>query len=329
MQSEISMTDTMTPGSGDPLAGLARRRRPLESLVIASLFAAGAISVGVTIGILWELGKESLLFFQGDEVSLADFLTTTIWQPQAGRFGIWPMILGTMIITVIALFVAIPIGLSSAIYLSEYASARVRGIFKPVLEILVGIPTVVFGFFAVTFMTPLLRSLFGADVVGFFNVLSAGIVVGILIIPLVSSLAEDALSAVPMSLRQAGYAMGASKLEVSLKIVVPAALSGIAAGVVVAMSRAVGETMVVTLASGASPRNFTFGEDPLFSYILSPFESAQTMTGYIAITASGDLSYNTVDYNSIFAIGLTLFLITLGLNSLSRRIVKRYRQVYE
>jgi phosphate transport system permease protein len=238
------------------------------------------------------------------------------------------LVLGTFLITLIALFVAVPIGLAAAIYLSEYASQRVRGFFKPALEVLVGIPTVVFGFFAVTFMTPLLRDIFGANVVGFFNVLSAGIVVGILIIPLVSSLSEDALSAVPDSLRQAAYGLGASKLEVSLRVVVPAALSGIAAGVVIAMSRAVGETMVVTLAAGAAPRNFTLGDDPL-SYILSPFEAGQAMTGYIVITASGDLAYNTIDYNSIFAIGLTLFLMTLGLNSMSRRIVKRYRQVYE
>ncbi len=307
---------------------LQRRPRPFERVVVGSLFIAGAISIAVTVGILWELGSESLLFFLDDEVSLGKFFTSTVWQPQAGSFGIWPLILGTLIITFIALVVAIPIGLSAAIYLSEYASARVRNFFKPVLEILVGIPTVVFGFFALTFMTPLLRSIFGSSV-GFFNVLSAGIVVGLLIVPLISSLAEDAMAAVPDSLRRASYGLGASRLETSLRVVFPAALSGIAAGVVVAMSRAIGETMVVTLASGASPRNFDLGSDPLFGYILSPFEGAQTMTGYIAITASGDLSYDTIDYNSIFAIGLTLFLMTLGLNSLSRRIVKRYRQEYE
>ncbi len=308
---------------------LERRRRPLERLIVGALFISGAISIAVTIGILWELGTESLLFFLDDEVSIVDFFTSTVWQPQAGEFGIWPLILGTLLVTVIALLVAIPIGLSAAIYLSEYASPRVRGFFKPVLEILVGIPTVVFGFFAITFMTPLLRSIFGESVVGFFNVLSAGIVVGLLIVPLISSLAEDAMAAVPNSLRQAAYGLGASRLEVSLRVVVPAALSGIAAGIVVAMSRAVGETMVVTLASGASPRNFAFGADPLFGTILNPFEGAQTMTGYIAVTASGDLSYDTIDYNSIFAIGLTLFLMTLGLNSMSRRIVKRFRQEYE
>jgi len=293
------------------------------------LFVCGAISIATTVGIVYELGKESLLFFRDDEVALLEFFTDTFWQPQAGRFGIGPLILGTLMITVIAMIVAVPIGLAAAIYLSEYASRRVRGFFKPVLEVLVGIPTVVYGFFALTFMTPLLRGALGGNVVGFFNVLSAGIVVGILIVPLISSLAEDALSAVPSSLRQAAYALGASKFEVSMRVVVPAALSGIAAGMVVAMSRAVGETMVVTLAAGASPRNFALGQDSLFGYILNPFQGAQAMTGYIAITANGDLSYNTIDYNSIFAIGLTLFFITLGLNYLSRRLVKRFRQAYQ
>lgn len=300
-----------------------------ELAIRGFLFVCGALSIAITVGIVYELGTESLLFFQDEEVTVVDFLTTTIWQPQVGAFGIWPLILGTIIISVIAMLVAVPMGLAAAIFLSEYASERVRGLFKPVLEVLVGIPTVVYGFFALTFMTPVLRSFFGGNVVGFFNVLSAGIVVGILIVPLVSSLSEDALRAVPHSLRQAAYALGASKLEVSTRVVVPAALSGIAAGVVVAMSRAVGETMVVTLAAGASPRNFTLGEDPLFGYILNPFQGAQAMTGYVVITASGDLSYNTIDYNSIFAIGLTLFFMTLGLNSLSRRFVARFRQKYE
>lgn len=305
------------------------RRRPLEGVVITFLFACGFLSIAITIGILYELGAESLSFFTDPAVSVWAFLTGTIWQPQAGTFGIWPLILGTVYVAVIAMLVAVPIGLAAAIYLSEYASQRVRGIFKPILEILVGIPTVVFGFFAVSFVTPLIRDVLGSSTVGFFNVLSAGIVVGILIIPLVSSLSEDAMAAVPNSLRQASYGLGASRLETSIRVVLPAALSGIAAGLVIAMSRAIGETMVVTLAAGASPRNFTVGEDPLFGYILNPFQSAQTMTGYIAITSSGDISYDTIDYNSIFAIGLTLFFMTLGLNSLSRRIVARYRQEYE
>ena len=313
------------PGKGP----FRKKRRPGELVIRGFLFFCGVLSIATTIGIVYELGKESFLFFGDEEVTFVEFFTSTVWQPQVGGFGIWPLILGTLYISFIAMVVAVPIGLSAAIYLSEYASNRVRGFFKPVLEILVGIPTVVYGFFALTFMTPVLRSVFGTSVVDFFNVLSAGIVVGILIVPLISSLAEDSLRAVPDSLRQAAYALGASKLEVSMRIVVPAALSGIAAGVVVAMSRAVGETMVVTLAAGASPRNFTLGQDPFFSYILNPFEGAQAMTGYVAITANGDLSYNTIDYNSIFAIGLTLFFMTLGLNSLSRRFVKRFQQVYE
>ena len=306
-----------------------RRARPGELAIQGFLFVCGALSIAITVGILYELGKESYLFFADERVSVVDFLTSTVWQPQAGRFGIWPLVLGTLMISLIAMAVAGPLGLLSAIYLSEYASPRVRAFFKPVLEVLTGIPTVVYGFFALTFMTPLLRSVFGANVVGFFNVASAGIVVGILILPLISSLAEDALSAVPDSLRQGAYALGASKLDVSLRVVLPAALSGIAAGFVVALSRAVGETMVVTLAAGAAPRNFVLGQDSLFGYVLNPFQSAQAMTGYIAITASGDLSYNSVDYNSIFAVGLTLFFMTLGLNWLSRRFVQRFRQEYE
>ena len=323
------MTVDSGPGKPSITEQLRTRRRPLERVIVVALFLAGAISIAVTIGIVWQLGREALLFFFDEEVSLGAFFSETVWQPQAGSFGIWPLILGTLLITVIALITAIPIGLAAAIYLSEYASPRVRSIIKPALEILVGIPTVVFGFFALTFMTPLLRSLLGNNVVGFFNVFSAGLVVGLLIVPLISSLAEDAMAAVPSSLRQAAYGLGASRLEVALRVVFPAALSGIAAGIVVAMSRAVGETMVVTLAAGASPRNFMIGESTLFGDILNPFQGAQTMTGYIVITASGDLSYDTIDYNSIFAIGLTLFAMTLGLNSLSRRIVKRYRQEYE
>ncbi|HJS72246.1 MAG TPA: phosphate ABC transporter permease subunit PstC [Acidimicrobiia bacterium] len=311
-----------------PKDSLKRRTRPGDLAIRGFLFFCGVVSVATTIGILYELGKESWLFFSDPQVSLGEFLTGTVWQPQGGVFGILPLLLGTLLISLVAMMVAVPIGLAAAIYLSEYASSRVRGFFKPVLEVLVGIPTVVYGFFALTFMTPLLRGVFGEGTVGFFNVLSAGIVVGILIVPLISSLSEDALSAVPDSLRQAAYGLGASKLEVSVRIVVPAALSGIAAGIVVAVSRAVGETMVVTLASGAAPRNFSWG-DPIFSYILNPFHPAQAMTGYIAVTASGDLGYNTIDYNSIFAIGLALFFLTLGLNALSQRFVKRFRQEYE
>ena len=323
------MTAEAQAVTGSLAASLRKRSRPGELLVRASLFLCGVVSIATTLGILYELGKESLLFFQDDRVSISEFLTGTVWQPGAGSFGIWALILSTVLIALIAMMVALPLGLASAIYLSEYASERVRQILKPMLEVLVGIPTVVYGFFALTFMTPLLRSLIGENVVGFFNVASAGIVVGILIIPLVSSLSEDAIHAVPDSLRQAAYGLGASKLEVSTRIVLPAALSGIAAAFVVAMSRAVGETMVVALASGAAPRNFHITEDSLFGYILNPFQSGEAMTGHIVRISSGDLSYNTIDYNSIFAIGLTLFFMTLGLNILSRRFVKRFREVYE
>ncbi|MGF1666323.1 MAG: phosphate ABC transporter permease subunit PstC [Acidimicrobiia bacterium] len=310
-------------------ASLRKQRRPREAVIVASLFACGALSIATTTGILFELGKESLLFFLDDAVSVVEFLTTTVWQPQAGAFGIWPLVLATLMIGFIALLVAIPIGLASAIYLSEYASPRMRNILKPILEILVGIPTVVYGFFALTFMTPVLRSILGENVVSFFNVASAGIVVGILITPLISSLSEDALSAVPVSLREASYALGASKMEVSLRIVVPAAISGIAASFVIAMSRAVGETMVVALAAGAAPRNFALGEDSLLGYVFNPFIPGEAMTGHIVRVASGDLSYNTIDYNSIFSIGLTLFFITLGLNILARRFVNKFREAYE
>ena len=262
-------------------------------------------------------------------VSVLDTLTSTRWTPQLGEFGLWPLILATVMTSVIAMLVALPVGLATAIYLSEYASDKARSTLKPILEVLAGIPTVVYGYFALTFMTPLLRNIFGQENVQIFNTASAGIVVGILIVPLVTSMSEDALHAVPDSLRQAAYALGATKLETSLRIVVPAALSGITAAFVVAISRAIGETMVVAIAAGSGPKNFDFGEDSLFGYILNPFASAETMTGHIVRISGGDLSYDSIDYNSIFAIGLMLFLMTLTLNIISRRIVAKYREVYE
>ena len=310
-------------------ASLKRRPRPLEMLIQGSLFVAAAISIVTTIGIVFELGKEALLFFQSEDVTLGEFFSSTTWQPAILDFGIWPLVLATVMVSVIAMTVALPIGLATAIYLSEYASDRARGILKPILEVLAGIPTVVYGYFALTFMTPLLRSILGDGVVEVFNDASAGIVVGILIIPLVSSMAEDALHAVPMSLREAAHALGATKLETSIRVVVPAALSGIAAAFVVAISRAIGETMVVAIAAGAGPKNFTLGQDSLFGHILNPFVAGETMTGHIVRISGGDLSYDSIDYNSIFAIGLTLFLITLSLNMLSRRFVARFREVYE
>jgi phosphate transport system permease protein len=309
--------------------GLGKRRRPGETVIQGLLFLAATISILTTIGIVFELGKEALLFFQSDEASVGAFLTGTNWQPALLEFGIWPLVLATLMTSVIAMLVALPLGLAAAVYLSEYASDRVRGVLKPVLEVLAGIPTVVYGYFALTFMTPLLRVIFGDGVVQIFNSASAGIVVGILIIPLVSSMSEDALHAVPVSLREAAYGLGATKLETSTRVVFPAALSGITAAFVVAISRAIGETMVVAIAAGAGPKNFTLGEDSLFGYILNPFEAAETMTGHIVRISGGDISYNSIDYNSIFAIGLALFVITLALNVLSRRFVARFREVYE
>lgn len=296
---------------------LARRPRWGESLIQGFLFLCGAISIVTTFGIVYELGKEALLFFRNDAVTLWEFFTGTVWQPAIQKFGILPLVNATLMTSAIAMLVALPIGLSIAIYLSEYATDRTRNTLKPILEILAGVPTVVYGYFALTFMTPLLRTIFG-DSVQIFNMASAGLVMGILIIPLVTSMSEDALSAVPRSLREAAYGLGATKLETSLRIVLPAALSGITAAFVIAISRAVGETMIVAIASGAGPA-FTF----------NPFQSAETMTGHIVRISGGDLSYNSIDYNSIFAIGLLLFCMTLGLNILSQRFVARFREVYE
>ena len=224
---------------------------------------------------------------------------------------------------------ALPIGLMIAIFLSEYASPRLRGILKPVLEVLAGIPTVVYGFFALGFMTPLLKNLFGKDTVEIFNVASAGIVIGILIIPLISSMSEDALSAVPRALREAAYGMGATRLETAVRVVLPAAISGIAAAVIVAMSRAIGETMVVAIAAGAGPRNFgDWGQATGGLNFLNPFKAAETMTGHIVRISGGDLSYDTIDYDSIFAIAFLLFIITLILNIISQWIVRRFREEY-
>ena len=310
---------------------LRKKTRPGEMAIQGFLFLCGAISILTTVGIVYELSKEALLFFTDERVTLLEFFTGSEWQPAIEKFGIAPLVLSTLMTSVIAMLVALPLGLASAIYLSEYASARVRNILKPILEVLAGIPTVVYGYFALTFMTPLLRGFLGNDTVQIFNTASAGIVVGILIVPLVSSMSEDALHAVPASLRQASYGLGATKLETAVRIVLPAALSGITAAFVVAISRAIGETMIVAIAAGAGPRNFAWG-DVTGNYTqtpFNPFTSAETMTGHIVRISGGDLSYNSIDYNSIFAIGLVLFVITLLLNMVSRRIVERFREVYD
>jgi phosphate transport system permease protein len=263
----------------------------------------------------------------GDRATIGEFLTNDVWQPAIREFGILPLIYGTLATSVIAMLVALPLGIGAAIYLSEYAPENVRSTLKPILEILAGIPTVVYGYFALTFMTPLLRSIFGIETVEVYNSASGGIVVGILIIPLVASMSEDALRAVPRALREASYGLGATKLETTIKVVLPAALSGILAAFIVAISRAVGETMIVAIAAGAGPQNNIAGllreRGPGII-----FEPAETMTGHMARISGGDLSYDSIDYVSIFAIGLTLFLITLVLNLISRQILNRFREAY-
>ncbi len=256
--------------------------------------------------------------FIGRKVTLGEFFGGTEWQPQIGKFGIWALVNATLMTSIIAMLIALPLGLSAAIYLSEYANPKARSIIKPILEILAGIPTVVYGFFAFTFVTPLLRQLFGTDVVESLNTLSAGLVMGILIVPLVSSMSEDALSAVPDRLRQAAYGLGATKFETAITVVVPAAISGLAAAFIVALSRALGETMIVALAAGGGA-NFTF----------NPFKAAETMTGHIVRISSGDLSYQSIDYSSLFAIALLLFAMTLTLNIISRQIVRRFQEKYD
>ena len=296
---------------------LKKKTRLGESAIQGLLFIAGILSIFTTVAIVYEVGKEAWLFFGNPEVTLAKFFGTTRWQPGIGQFGIWSLVTSTLITSFIAMLISLPLGLASALFLSEYASLRARSILKPILEVLAGIPTVVYGYFALLFVTPILKNIFG-DVVQVYNMASAGLVMGIMILPLISSMSEDALSAVPRALREGAYAMGATKFETSIQVVLPAALSGIGAALIVGISRAVGETMIVAVAAGAGP-NFTF----------DPFQAAETMTGHIARISGGDLSYNTIDYTSLFAIALMLFLVTLVLNLISQRIVSRFRERYE
>jgi phosphate transport system permease protein len=303
---------------GVPQIDLRKRRRPHEIIIQGFLFACGIISILTTIAIVAVLLEEALRFFTVEGVSLIEFLTGTDWRPAIGEFGILPLFLSTLITSLIGMLVAVPLGLTTAVYLSEYASQRVRNILKPILEVLAGIPTVVYGYFALTFVTPLLRSIFGTDTVQVYNMAAGGLVIGILITPLIASMSEDALSAVPRSLREGAYGLGATKLETSLKIVLPAALSGISAAIIIGISRAVGETMVVALAVGAGPK-FTF----------NPFEGAETITGHIVRISGGDLSYDSVDYLSVFSLALFLFVVTFILNLISRVVVRRFREVYD
>lgn len=287
-----------------------------ERVIKVFLFSCGAVSVLTTFGIVSILVFEASRFFQ--EVSIIDFFTGTRWTPlfTSQSFGVLPLIAGTLLTSVGAMFVALPLGLLTAIYLSEYAPGLVRRLLKPVLEILAGIPTVVYGYLALVFVTPLLRNI--SDDISVFNALSASIVMGIMILPMVSSLSEDAMRAVPRSLREGAYALGATNLEVATRVVIPAAFSGIAASFILAMSRAVGETMIVTMAAGQNP-----------DFTLNPLVPIQTMTSYIVQVSMGDVPSGTLEFKTIFAVALSLFVMTLGLNLLSQFIIRRYREVYQ
>lgn len=287
-----------------------------EIPVYCFLVVSTLISVLTTIAIVVVLFRESITFFQ--EVSIFEYLFGTKWTPlfKPQHFGLLPLLSGTLLIAVGSALVAIPLGVLTSVYMSEYASNSIRSWLKPLLEILSGIPTVVYGYFALTFVTPLLKVVFPSTDV--FNAASASIVVGVMTLPMIASLSDDAMRAVPKSLRDAGYALGATKAEVSTKIVIPSALSGILASFVLAISRAIGETMAVTLAAGATP-NLT----------INPLESVQTMTAYIVQLSLGDTPHGTLEYQTLFVIGVTLFVITLMMNVLSEVILRKYRQKYD
>lgn len=292
-----------------------RLYKKLEKLVPISLFLIASVSIMTTAAIIYVLLSESIAFFK--EVSIIEFFTGTVLKPMSKTpsFGILPLLVGTLTSTVIALFVAVPIGLLAAIYLSEYASSKVRAWLKPILEVLAGIPTIVYGFFAFTFVTPILQ--YVIPNLAPTNILSPGIVMGIMIIPMITSLAEDAMHAVPQTMRDGAFGLGSSRIEVALKIVFPAALSGIIAAVVLALSRAIGETMIVTIASGSS-KNLTFDIT----------QSMQTMTAYIVEVTGGDAPAGSTIYYSLYAVGMTLFVFTFIMNICANLIAKKLRQKY-
>jgi phosphate transport system permease protein len=291
------------------------RTRAVERIVERSLFLCAAVSVLTTIGIVLVLAFETVHFLR--EVPVIEFLTGIEWTPlfANARFGVLPLVAGTMLVSLIAMLVAIPMGLLSAIYLSEYAPARLRRVVKPVLEVLAGVPTVVYGYFALMFVTPTLQQLLPG--LAGFNAISPGLVMGLMILPLVSSLSEDAMRAVPQGLREGAYALGSTRMQTALRVVVPAAFSGITAAFILAASRAIGETMIVAIAAGQQPR-----------LTLNPFVPIETMTAYIVQVSLGDTPQGTLEYRTIFAVGMLLFLMTLALNLVSTWLRERFRQEY-
>jgi phosphate transport system permease protein len=312
----VATTDLTAGAQPEALRLRAEGRRWGEVAVKGLLALCALVSVATTIGIIIALVVPSVEFFR--EVSIVDFFSGDRWAPlfEPASFGVRPLLVGTLVVTFWACVVCLPCGLGAAIYMSEYARPRVRNILKPALETLAGIPTVVFGFFALTFFTPLLQDLgVGVNV---FNVLAAGLVVGVMLIPVVASVSEDAMSAVPRELRDGAYALGATRLQVSTRIVVPAAISGIVASYVLAISRAIGETMIVLIAAGG-----------IAQVTFDPRDQAQTMTAFIGATGIGDVPTGSIEYKTIFAVGLTLFVITFVMNLVSIRLVRKFREVYE
>lgn len=318
----MASADLRASGTGAEIRRSLEASRPRygEKAIKAALAFCGVVSVLVTTAIVISLIVPTVSFF--DEVSIVEFLTGTLWAPAfaTASFGVLPIVVGTGMVLVISLLVAVPVGLASAIYLSEYARPQVRRVIKPTLEVLAGIPTVAIGLFAFWFMRPLAETLLPfLDWKGPFSIGVAAVAVGLLIVPLITSVADDAMRAVPMSLREGAYALGSNKREVSLRVVFPAAISGIVAAIVLAGSRAVGETMVVLIAAGAGNPRLSF----------NPTEGIQTMTAFIAGKATGDIPTGTVVYDTIFAVGSLLFVSTLLLNMIAIRFVRRFREVYE
>ena len=305
-----------------------RGRHLVESSIRLTLFMCGAVSIFITFAILAVLIEESIKFFQMPEATVWDFIASSKWAPLLGsqkHFGIWPLVLGTMLVTVVAALFALPCGVFTAIFLSEYAPRRLRAVLKPILEILAGIPTVVYGFFALTVITPALKEVIPG--LGTYNALGAGLAVGIMVLPIVCSLSEDAFQAVPRSLREAAYGVGGTKFDVSTKVVLPAALSGIVAAFLLAISRAIGETMIVALAAGGMARSFDgFNE---FLLAIDPRNETQTMTAYMVQIFLGDTATGGIEYRSCYAVALTLFVITFALAIIGNRVLARYREVYE